>query len=276
MKKVLALFVLSTALVAAPPAEAQGACGLVPLDTGAVQACTSGAGGVTIVLAAGAGQSSRTWRTIRPELASFARVVTFDRPGLGGSPPGKAPRTPSQIARELHSVLRALEVSGPLILLGHSMGGIHALRYATEFPEGVSGVVILDAPPPDFEARRLTLLSPEEREERQRLLRVGLEDAPEAVRLEREGAQPISEWDFAAFPRALPLYVVVADSQDFGTLGSQSAHRRLWRDGSSAWVDLSSHGELVVAEGSGHMVHHDRPDVVLRVMRDLIARAGEG
>jgi pimeloyl-ACP methyl ester carboxylesterase len=143
------------------------------------------------------------------------------------------------------------------------MGGLHVLRYATLYPDNVTGVVILDTPPPGFEEGRLELLTAEEREERQRVLRLGLNSAPEAVRLEREGAQIASEWDFSAFPPTVPLEVVVADSQDFGDLGSPAAHRQLWLDASRQWLHLSVAARLTVAEGSGHMVHHDRPDVVL-------------
>jgi len=263
------------ALWVARSVSAQEECRLVTLETGTVHACTFGAGPVTVVLAAGAGQSSRTWTSLRPSLATSARVVTFDRPGLGQSLPGELPRTPTQIARELRTVVQALGLSGPLVLVGHSMGGVHMLRYATLFPEAVIGVAILDTPPAGFEESRLTLLTPEERDERQRVLRSGLVDAPETVRLEREGAQPSSEWDFSAFPRAFPLVVVVADSQDFGTLGSQAAHRQLWMDESRAWLDLSTDARLMIAEGSGHMVHHDRPDIVVSAVRAIIAPSEE-
>ncbi|NNK63995.1 MAG: alpha/beta hydrolase [Gemmatimonadetes bacterium] len=228
---------------------------------------------MTVVLAAGAGQTSRTWTSLRSRLTSSARVVTFDRPGLGESPPGRSARTPTQIARELRHVLDALSPSGPLLLVGHSMGGVHMLRYATLYPEDVAGVVILDTPPPGFEQSRLTLLTPEERAERQRVLREGLATAPEVVRLEREGAQMPSEWDFSGFPDQLPLVVIVADSQDFGELGSPLAHRRLWMEGSREWLELSSHAGLTVAEGSGHMVHHDRQDLVIERVLALVAAA---
>jgi pimeloyl-ACP methyl ester carboxylesterase len=202
-------------------------------------------------------------------------VVTFDRPGLGESPPGQLPRTPTQIAGELRTVVEALNLSGPLVLIGHSMGGLHVLRYATLYPEEVTGVVILDTPPPGFEERRLELLTSEEREERQRVLRRGLTGVPEAVRLEREGAQVASEWDFSAFPRTLPLDVVVADAQDFGDLGSPAAHRQLWLEASREWLSLSVASRLTVAHGSSHMVHHDRPDIVLSLVGAMLRPGAE-
>ncbi len=201
--------------------------------------------------------------------------MTFDRPGLGESPPGESPRTPTQIARELRAVIEALNLVGPLVLVGHSMGGVHVLRYATLYPEQVAGVVILDTPPPHFEERRLALLTSEEREARQQALRIGLERSPAAVRLEREGAQSPSAWDFTGFPHTAPLVVIVADSQDFGALGEQEAHRQLWVEESRAWLDLSENARLSIAEGSGHMVHHDRPSIVLSVVRAMMAQGGD-
>jgi pimeloyl-ACP methyl ester carboxylesterase len=171
-------------------------------------------------------------------------------------------------------VLEALGVSGPVVLVGHSMGGVHVLRYATLYPDEVAGVVILDTPPPGFEQKRLTLLTSEERAERERVLLEGLATAPGVVRLEREGAQPPSEWNFADFPDELLLVVVVADSQHFGDLGSPSAHRELWIESSREWLALSLHARLAVAEGSGHMVHHDRPEIVIEHILSMIAAAG--
>lgn len=264
---------LASALAGTSSASGQEACRAVPLDTGAVHVCMRGAGPVTVVLAAGAGQTSRTWAPLQRSLAATARVVTFDRPGLGESPPGQLPRTPTRIAQELRAVVEALDLTGPLVLVGHSMGGLHVLRYATLYPERVMGVLILDAPPPGFEDMRLGLLTSEERAQRQRVLSLGLTRAPEVVRLEREGAQVDAEWDFSGFPRGTPLDVVVADSQDFGDLGDPAEHRRLWMEASREWLSLSDDGRWSVAEGSGHMVHHDRPDLVLGLIGERVRRA---
>lgn len=262
-------FVLMTGGLAA-----QQHCQPISLDGRAVHACVSGEGSATVVLAAGAGLESGTWSRIVPELANDARVITFDRPGFGGSETGVAPRTPTRIARELRSLVETLGVEGSVVLVGHSMGGLHVLHYASLFPEDVAGIVILDAPPPGFESERLTLLDSAEVAERNRVLERGLANAPEAVRLEREGARGAQEWNFSAFPTGVPLLVVTADSQDFGNLGSQAAHQRLWMEKSRQWLALSEQAEFIVAKGSGHMVHHDRPALVIEAIRKLLTQVG--
>jgi pimeloyl-ACP methyl ester carboxylesterase len=198
-------------------------------------------------------------------------VVTFDRPGFGLSPDADGPRTPTAIAHELREVLSELGVSGPVVLVGHSMGGVHALRYADLYPEDVAGVVLLDTPPPGFEEERLELLTAREREERRRALAAGRSSAPPMVGRERDGAAA-EPWVFDHYPEERPLLVVVADDQNFGDLGSAAAHRDLWMRRSSRWLSLSSNSELVVARGSGHMVHHDRSQFVLDLILRLIDR----
>jgi pimeloyl-ACP methyl ester carboxylesterase len=240
-----------------------------------IYACLRGVEGPTIVLAAGAGQDSRTWAPLVEELASVGRVLSFDRPGLGQSPDVAGPRTPTAIAHELRAVLTALDLSGPMVLVGHSMGGIHALRYADLYPETVSGVVLLDAPPADFERERMALLSAEEQQRRQAALEEGRSRAPRVVGRERDGASA-ERWTFERFPRSRPLVVVVADSQYFGDLGIEEAHRALWMRLSEQWLKLSDRSQLLVATGSGHMIHRERPGLVLDVIRRLVAEAAQG
>lgn len=269
MIKTVGLF-LTLVVGAAHSVSAQEGCRRVPSAGGGVNVCVSGQGMATVVLAAGAGQTSETWSGLVPELSMTARVVTFDRPGLGRSDPALEPRTPTRIANELREVLRALGIDGPVVLVGHSMGGIHVLRYASLFPEQVLGVAILDTPPAGFEEARRDLLTGEERVERERLLEEGSSRAPRVVRQERQGAEATAEWDFSTFPRDVPLIVLVADSQDFGELGSAHAHRALWMSKSREWTELSDDAELLVAGGSGHMIHHDRRDLAVEVIERLL------
>ena len=261
---------VGTALIAAAgSAFGQARCDAVGPHR--IHTCVYAGEGPTLVLAAGAGQDSRTWSPLLEPLSALGSVVTFDRPGLGLSPDVNGPRTPTLIAWELREVLSWLGVSGPVVLIGHSMGGVHALRYADLFPEDVAAVVLLDTPPPGFERDRLGLLSAQEREDRRRALAEGRSRATAVVGRERDGAAA-ERWEFDRFPAEVPLFVVVADRQDFGAVRNVEAHRDLWVLRSSQWLEMSMSAELVVASGSGHMVHHDRPQLVVDVVARLIDR----
>lgn len=78
-----------------------------------------------------------------PDLASRAWLVSVDRPGFGGTDPGRAePSLAAQAARI--APLLALS-SRPAILVGHSLGGPVIARLAMDFPEHVAGLVFLSA-----------------------------------------------------------------------------------------------------------------------------------
>ncbi|HEX7775723.1 MAG TPA: alpha/beta hydrolase [Parvibaculum sp.] len=101
--------------------------------------------GAVIVLVHGAsGNVGDMAASLMPELAKRHRVIAFDRPGHGWS---ERPRlsdmtNPAAQARVLHEALTKLGVVKP-VLLGHSWGGAVATAYALEFPNALSGLLVL-------------------------------------------------------------------------------------------------------------------------------------
>lgn len=84
-------------------------------------------------------------KTFRDE----TRSIIFDRPATGWSDLGPFPRTSYKEAVELHTLLENAGETGPIILVGHSYGGMMALIYAMNFPENIAGLVLLDPGMPD-------------------------------------------------------------------------------------------------------------------------------
>jgi pimeloyl-ACP methyl ester carboxylesterase len=106
-------------------------------------------GGPTVVLESGTMAFSSYWAWVQPEIAKFARVVAYDRAGLGWSEPGPKPRDAQHIAMELHTALRNAGIEGPYVLVGHSEGGLYAPVFATLYPDEVAGLVLIDPEHPD-------------------------------------------------------------------------------------------------------------------------------
>lgn len=113
-----------------------------------------GVGPVTIVMDAGAGPlGSHGFLPIERQLAEHARVVVYDRAGCNWSERSDAARSPDNIARELHSLVGKLGITGPVVLVGHSQGGLNVMRYASLYRDEVDGLVLLDAAHPQAYAR---------------------------------------------------------------------------------------------------------------------------
>ena len=105
--------------------------------------------GPTIDLETGGQSTSPQWARIQPGIADFARVVSYDRAGLGWSEPGPKPRDARAIARELHAALESAGMPGPYVLVGASLGGPYALVFTGMYPEQAAGVVLVDSVHPD-------------------------------------------------------------------------------------------------------------------------------
>jgi len=108
-----------------------------------------GTGSPAVVLESGISATCLNWRGVQKTLAKLTRVVAYDRAGLGWSDASNTPRTPSQIATELHATLKAAGIEPPWILAGHSFGGMVVRRFALSYPDEVAGLVLLDPLAPE-------------------------------------------------------------------------------------------------------------------------------
>lgn len=117
---------------------------LVPVDGCALHVHLQGREGPAVVLEAGIAASSLSWRPVECLLKDWARVVSYDRSGLGWSERCRAPRTLRQITAELTAVLERASVAPPYILVGHSFGGLLIWAFAQQHPEHVAGMVLVD------------------------------------------------------------------------------------------------------------------------------------
>jgi len=118
-------------------------------DGGRLHLVAMGDAGPSVILDAGIGASSLSWSLVQPLVSRFARVYAYDRAGYGWSEPPQledGPRITSRMAAELRRLLRAADVPGPYILVGHSFGGYVARMYAEHWPVEVAGLVMLDSP----------------------------------------------------------------------------------------------------------------------------------
>ena len=109
--------------------------------------CT-GNGSPTIVLDAGLGNDALIWGGVQPELAKTTRVCSYDRAGTGWSESGPAPRDADKIASELHDLLLEARITGPIVLMGHSIAGLYIRDYAARYPSDMAGIVFVDASSP--------------------------------------------------------------------------------------------------------------------------------
>jgi len=119
-----------------------------PVFHGKVHVFTAGPEAApTVVLVHGLGdKAARDWDGLIAVLARDYRVVAFDLPGFGRSSKGNELYSPDNYAAFLHHLVAEHIRARPFSLVGHSMGGAIALRYAARYPQDVAALVLVDVP----------------------------------------------------------------------------------------------------------------------------------
>jgi pimeloyl-ACP methyl ester carboxylesterase len=271
---------------------------------------TAGTGDPAIVFEAGAASPATTWAAVFAALAPDHRVIAYDRAGYGASEPATA-SLELQLA-DLAAVLESAGPA-PCVVVGHSWGALLAQLVAWQRPELVAGLVLVDPSherlwldPPDPAALREWARCTDPTVPAGADPRSGdlLDDAAE---LDREVAHRASDDPgVRALLVAAGRSYLATDEQlrtqldEFpmilGSLDELAQRRRtaVWpkvpvvtltatrgRPAEYATPVIEAQERLAAESGathtvvpdSGHYIHVDRPDLVIRSVREVLTAA---
>jgi pimeloyl-ACP methyl ester carboxylesterase len=272
--------------------------------------CTGKArGGPTVVMDSGLGGGLLDWQTVQPKVVNFARVCSYDRSGLGWSESGPSPRTSQRIVKELHALLENAGVGGPYVLVGHSFGGANVQLYASEYPEEVAGMVLVDsaldvrvldedlrdatanATPSPLTVKVLAplgiprLIASEEDSLPRRLAqeRSTIYSGTRHLYAFSDESATINESVATATDAApslgdKPLIVLIAGARQYPGFTKEQAKRadKQTNEFEASRQDLSENSKLVVAKNSAHYIQFDRPGLVVDAIRQVVDAARDG
>src|SRR5438067_6675121 len=252
--------------------------------------------GPSVVLVHGLGGAAPNWRLIAPDLARDHRVVIPELLGHGGT--GVLPAaTLDPFADAVLAVLDAEEAT-PAAWIGHSLGGILGLRAAARRPDAVRGVVLAAAAGitsgRGTRVARVTMHSFVHagkvvtlqrgrlaRSPLGRTLAFGWWGVSDPVALEAEMAEAFLEGPSRHTNTTLAGRALVATDPRLELDRVQCPCLCLWgtRDN---WVPLADGFEyarrlrapLRTIADCGHLLIGERPDVVLRAIREFLAGLG--
>ena len=103
-----------------------------------------------ILILHGLASTMAQWPAARRRISMFARVVDYDRSGLGMSEEGPEPPTGLSAAQELSALLEVAKIEPPYITVAHSWGAIASLEFMNIRPQDISAMVFADGTAPGF------------------------------------------------------------------------------------------------------------------------------
>jgi pimeloyl-ACP methyl ester carboxylesterase len=227
----------------------------------------AGSGDQTIVFISGNGNDSSVWSDIEAQVRSLGvRTIIYDRAGVGQS---ALMTGPYQIDNEVEGLERMLEASGitgPVVFVAHSYGGLIA-ALAAEGNANIKGLIFVDAVLPDdlSDAVVASILA---------------EYAPQFSALEEAAPElakaiiPIVESYPATAKRIqsvvispeIPFIDIVAERTWLSAPDDIAHIRNVHRE----FVAGSPTRSTILANRSGHNVMKDRPEIIIQAMARML------
>jgi pimeloyl-ACP methyl ester carboxylesterase len=231
----------------------------------------SGHGPAHILLFSGAGMSVQGWEPLYPGIERIGRVLAWNRFGLQGSDGPRGRQTGTAVMAALRELLAHAELRPPYVLVGHSLGGLFANLYARLYPQEVAGVLLIEATHP---GDHVVLRKHETQIERALAKLLALPNAFLRRNLHAELAavdDTVREVEAAGPFPPVPLRVITggltprAWMMSPGAVGARRANQQ-------ELARLSPLGEQVIAQKSGHFPQMTEPQLVLRVLEELLVQ----
>lgn len=260
-----------TAVSSASIATSQIAVGTAPYQ---VQVATGGAGRYTVIFESGFGTDLRAWRKVAPEVAKFAKTMSYSRAGYGSSEPRPEPRTFEQNTLELEQLIAAGKLAPPFILVGHSYGGLLVRAFAARHPGQVAGMVLIDPTDERFNTALRKLDAARAAADDRQFAAV----VPAKFQPELKLIQPVL--DSGVLPGAgklpnVPTVVLTSVQQaEKPMFFLESAQAIAIKQALHAdFVRQFSDGSQVVTAKSGHNIQLEEPELVVAAVGKVIAAA---
>ncbi|MEO8619649.1 MAG: alpha/beta hydrolase [bacterium] len=252
-----------------------------------------------------------SWAAVHDSIARTSRVCAYSRAGIMWSDPSDVPFSTRRVAHDLHAALTGVGEHAPWVLVGHSIGGPYITVFTSQYPAEVAGLIYVDPTHPDQFAQYNALMGRPMQPDPSivavgnalawsGLLRALPADAqpaswPRALAEAPPAFLPLSVHGLLAEVSAVdktlaeasgyrrlgqrPVVVLTAmapaSAAELAANGITSAEHARLRAASKAlhmsqsfWSGKGRH-ELV--PDATHYIQLDRPDVVIRAVREVVA-----
>jgi pimeloyl-ACP methyl ester carboxylesterase len=255
--------------------------------------CTKGEG-PTVILDAGLGGFSLDWFKVQGLLSeNNIRACSYDRAGYGWSDRGPSPRATDQIVDELSTLLEVAELPAPYVMVGHSFGGFNMIYFAKLYASQTAGLVLVDSSHPEQAERLPSIPNDKTIADLDNFQRVFTGESlplyPDSIRnlvaaiLSSRKTADTERREYVNYPISaaqinysgrlgdMPLVVVSRGEQEWSDDPLGEAMYLAWMDMQKDLSKLNASGTQIIAEGSGHLIPLEKPELVVDAIQLVIA-----
>ncbi|HET8549876.1 MAG TPA: alpha/beta hydrolase [Bryobacteraceae bacterium] len=263
----------------------------------------AGTGDRTVLLVSGIPRFSFHFSLVQSEAAKFARVCAYDKGGEAWTDPLPS-LTAEDMLRELDAVVQRVGGDKPVILAGHSFGGILVRAYYRMRPEQVRGLVLIDTPHPDMirmpvngQSKKMYDLTEADMQAAAEFGRKRNIQTPHPTKIDPPfdrlpaNLHESHMWAMKKSAEASrgidPLTILKVQSEFARRIRDQRFEvptivitRAKSADETDPWVgsqqtlaNAAADGKLVRAVGSGHDIELEQPELIIEAVRELLAPA---
>ncbi|MEV4364063.1 alpha/beta hydrolase [Nonomuraea sp. NPDC049625] len=225
-----------------------------------------------IMLMHGGGDGLDKMAALQKTLGKKNRVCSYDRLGAGASDQPDGPQDFAVTGKILTGVLDRVAGDNPVVLAGHSLGGLIAARYVPDHQDRVKGLVLMDTTSPTM-VDDITKAIPESAkgpaaEVRAQNLAIFQGQNPEKLVITDGKVRSAGN---------IPVEVIQHGKQYLAAIPTYGQRlEQAWSAGQRKWLAVSSGSKLSTATDSGHYIYVDQPDVAVQAIERVTSQvAGE-
>ncbi|WP_207421336.1 alpha/beta fold hydrolase [Desertivirga brevis] len=228
--------------------------------------------GPVIILLNGFRMPLSSWDQVTDGLCSFGSVLCYNRFGVGKTSSGNSPHTGSRSVELLRSLLKALDLKSPYILVAHSFGGLIANLYTRLYPDDIAGILFVDATHPDEKAAQEQFRPPLGLKMFSEGLK-GVEKLFDKYKYSEDETYPETFTEIKNHPffPAIPITVLSGTKKlPFVPEGSFLVHLKY----QEKLLELSPRSRMILSANSGHFPQITEPELVIKAAKALVEATG--
>lgn len=236
-----------------------------------------GIGSPALVFETGLADSLDTWLPIAHTMSAFTTTIAYSRAGFGRSESGSSDHAVTREVQDLHTLLHALPIKPPYILVAHSYGGIISRLYVSTYPQDVAGIVLIDGTH-EQQVKRWNAIDSTYRPAFRAVFDSMAAQTPagaraaeirETMKIQAAGAVP-GLTPLPDIPMAIVTSMRSNDSSQY--VNDTRRGHELWRAMHDEWFHRSRNAIHIVTTRSGHDIAGEEPALVEMAIRFVLDR----